>query len=33
MRIAKKYFTLDKYVIVVDGPIEENSLDKLSEQL
>ena len=33
MRIAKKYFTIDKYVIVVDGPIEENSLDKLSEQL
>ncbi|OGU82687.1 MAG: hypothetical protein A2499_17990 [Stygiobacter sp. RIFOXYC12_FULL_38_8] len=33
MRIAKKYFTLDKYVVVVDGPIEENSLDKLSEQL
>lgn len=33
MRIAKKYFTLDKYVVVVDGPIEENSLDKLAEQL
>lgn len=33
MRIAKKYFSLDKYVVVVDGPIEENSLDKLSEQL
>lgn len=33
MRIAKKYFTLDKYVVVVDGPIEENSLDGLTDQL
>lgn len=33
MRIAKKYFTLDKYVIVVDGPIEEHSLDNLTNQL
>lgn len=33
IRVAKKYLTLDKYVIVVDGPIEENSLDKLYEQL
>lgn len=33
MRIAKKYFTLDRFVIVVDGPIEEHSLDNLVEQL
>jgi predicted Zn-dependent peptidase len=33
MRISKKYFTLDRYVIVVDGPIEEHSLDNLVEQL
>lgn len=33
IRVAKKYFTLDKYVIVVDGPIEENSLDSLVNEL
>ncbi len=33
MRVAKKYFTLDRFVIVVDGPIEENSLDHLLEKL
>lgn len=33
LRIAKKYFTLDKFIIVVDGPIEENSLDKLINEL
>ncbi|HZW38219.1 MAG TPA: pitrilysin family protein [Ignavibacteriaceae bacterium] len=33
MRIAKKYFTLDKYIIVVDGPIEENALEHLKNEL
>jgi zinc protease len=30
---ARKYFTLDKFIIVVDGPIEEHSLDSLKLQL
>jgi len=33
MRIAKKYFTLDRFMVVVDGPIEENSLDHLLNEL
>ena len=33
LRIAKKYFTLDKFIIVVDGPIEENSLDNFVNEL
>jgi zinc protease len=33
IRVAKKYFTLDKFIIVVDGPIEEKSLDGLADQL
>ena len=33
LRVAKKYLTLDKYVIVVDGPIEENLLDQLKNEL
>lgn len=33
LRVTKKYFTLDRFVIVVDGPIEENSLDHLLEKL
>ena len=33
LRIAKKYFTLDKFVAVVDGPIEENYLDNLINEL
>ncbi|MDP1995008.1 MAG: pitrilysin family protein, partial [Ignavibacteria bacterium] len=33
LRIAKKYFTLDQFIVVVDGPIEENSLDKLINEL
>jgi zinc protease len=33
LRIAKKYFTLDNFVIVVDGPIEEHSLDKVVNEL
>ena len=33
LRIAKKYFTLDKFIVVVDGPIEENSLDNLMNEL
>lgn len=33
LRIAKKYFTLDKFIVVVDGPIEENSLDNLINEL
>ncbi len=32
LRIAKKFLTLDQFVIVVDGPIEENSLDSLINQ-
>lgn len=33
MRVAKKYFTLDSFYIVVDGPMEENSLDYLINEL
>jgi zinc protease len=33
MRVAKKYFTLDKFILVVDGPIEEHSLDHLVDKL
>ncbi|MEW6193777.1 MAG: pitrilysin family protein [Bacteroidota bacterium] len=33
LRVAKKYFTLDRFVIVVDGPLEENALDGLVDQL
>jgi zinc protease len=33
MRIAKKYLTIDNFIIVVDGPIEENSLDHLTGTL
>jgi len=33
MRVAKKYFTLDRFAIVVDGPVEENSLDHLINEL
>lgn len=33
LRIARKYLTPDKFVIVVDGPIEENSLDHLLNEL
>jgi zinc protease len=33
LNLAKKYFTLDRYIIVVDGPIEENSLDDLYKEL
>ncbi len=33
LRIAKKYFTVDRFVIVVDGPIDEKSLDGLADQL
>lgn len=33
MRVAKKYFTLDKFILVVDGPIEEHSLDHLTDKL
>lgn len=33
MRIAKKYLTVDNFIIVVDGPIEENSLDHLTGAL
>ena len=32
-RIAKKYLTVDRYVIVIDGPIEEHALDGFSDQL
>lgn len=33
MRIAKKYFTLDRFIVVVDGPIEQHSLDHLLDTL
>lgn len=33
MRVAKKYLTTDRYMIVVDGPIEKNSLDNLIDEL
>lgn len=33
MRVANKYFTLDKFIIVVDGPMEENSLNGLLKKL
>lgn len=33
MRIAKKYFTLDAFYIVVDGPLEENALDGILDEL
>ncbi|MBZ0199930.1 MAG: insulinase family protein, partial [Ignavibacteriaceae bacterium] len=33
MRIAHKYLTVDNYIIVVDGPIEENSLDHLKDEI
>ncbi|NWF90022.1 MAG: insulinase family protein, partial [Ignavibacteriaceae bacterium] len=33
IRVAKKYLTLDRYVISVDGPIEADSLEKLSKEL
>ena len=33
LRVAKKYFTLDKFIVTVDGPIEENSLDNLINNL
>ena len=33
LRVAKKYFTIDNFVIAVDGPIEENSLDKVINEL
>jgi zinc protease len=33
IKVAKKYFTLDRFVISVDGPIEANSLDNLLTEL
>jgi zinc protease len=33
LRIAKKYFTIDNFVIAVDGPIEEHSLDNVINEL
>jgi zinc protease len=33
MRVAKKYLTTDKFMIVVDGPIEKNALDNLISEL
>jgi predicted Zn-dependent peptidase len=33
MKVAKKYFTLDDFVIVVDGPLDENALDGLADKL
>jgi len=33
INVAKKYFSLDKFIVVVDGPIEEKSLDHLLNEL
>ncbi|MBI5474767.1 MAG: insulinase family protein [Ignavibacteriae bacterium] len=33
VRIAKRYFTLDRFVIVVDGPLDEHALDHLTNEL
>jgi zinc protease len=33
LRVAKKYFTLDRFIIVVDGPLGENALDGLVDKL
>lgn len=33
VRLAKKYFTLDRFIIVIDGPIEQKDVDGLLEQL
>ncbi|MFO7526877.1 MAG: hypothetical protein R6W68_15595, partial [Ignavibacteriaceae bacterium] len=33
MRIAKKYFTLDHFIIVIDGPIDNNSMDGLIDRI
>ncbi|MFH0988434.1 MAG: pitrilysin family protein [bacterium] len=33
LRVAKKYFSLDRFIVVIDGPIEEHSLDHLLEKL
>jgi len=33
IKVARKYFTLENFIIVVDGPIEQNYLDGLIEEL
>lgn len=33
VRLAKKYFTLDRFVIVVDGPIEQKELENFIDEL
>lgn len=33
IKAAKKYFTLDNFIIVVDGPVEENYLNGLIDEL
>jgi zinc protease len=33
LRVASKYFTLDRFVASIDGPIEEHSLDYLVQKL
>lgn len=33
LNVAKKYFSLDKFIIVVDGPLEEKSLDGMLNEL
>lgn len=33
LRLAKKYFTLDRFVIVIDGPIEQKDVDELLNEL
>jgi len=33
IRLAKKYFTLDRFIIVIDGPIEQKDVDHLLNEL
>lgn len=33
MRVANKYLTLDNFIIVIDGPLQENSMDGLVNKL
>lgn len=33
VRLAKKYFTLDRFIIVIDGPIEQKDVDGLLSEL
>ncbi len=33
IKVAKKYFDMDNFIIVVDGPLEENALDHVLDKL